>query len=158
MLALRFGIGGGLRRVVVGSLLLLAATPAGSVTLEVTQRALEVRCLDGYAGGAARQWQLQPGPHELVVSMRNDPQPGAKVAEPGVARIRFVTEAGHRYEVEVRADATAFSRKVFSRGEWLPVVRDRGTAGHEPAAVSLVSDEPEWLGKADAACAAEGKH
>jgi hypothetical protein len=56
---------------------------------------------------------------------------------PGVATVRFALEAGHRYEVEVRAPALSFSWRVWVQGEWKPVVRDRTVD-------RIVSSEPEW--------------
>ncbi len=72
--------------------------------------------------------------------MRNQPRPGmapADGADPGTAIVRFSPESGHRYEVEVRADATTFSTRVWPQGEWTPVVRDR-------TAERIVSSDPEW--------------
>jgi hypothetical protein len=72
--------------------------------------------------------------------MRNQPRPGrapAGDADPGTAIVRFTPEPGHRYEVEVRADAAAFSARVWPKGHWTPVVRDRTTD-------RVVSGDPEW--------------
>lgn len=76
----------------------------------------------------------------LAVTMRNQPRPGmapAGDADPGTAIVRFTPEPGHRYEVEVRADAASFSRRVWTTGAWAPVVRDRTTD-------RVVSGDPEW--------------
>jgi hypothetical protein len=69
--------------------------------------------------------------------MRNAPRSGVPSAEAGFAAVSFATEPGHRYEVEVRAPAASFSARVWTRGEWKPVVRDR-TPDH------IVSSDPEW--------------
>jgi hypothetical protein len=58
---------------------------------------------------------------------------------PGVAVVAFTLEAGHKYEVEVRASPTAFSSRTWERGEWKPVVRDRTID-------RIVSGEPRWSG------------
>ena len=72
--------------------------------------------------------------------MRNQPRPGMAPAgdsDPGTALVRFTPEPGHRYDVEVRADATTFSTRVWPKGAWLPVIRDRTTE-------RIVSGDPEW--------------
>lgn len=104
--------------------------------LRVTQGALVVVCKDG---GASREraWTLPTQPVTLVTTMTNAPRSGIANAEPGHARITFTPEAGHRYQLEVRADAAAFSRRVFAREAWAPVVRDRTLD-------RVVSSAPEW--------------
>lgn len=125
-----------------------AAEPTADV--KVAHRHLEPVCLDGApVKPGERNWRLEPGTHSLALTMRNDPRQGMEPHQrvvpkgaPGVAAVSFNLEAGHRYEVEVRAPATAFSTRLWERGEWRPVVRDR-TVDRE------VSGEPLWL---DAGC------
>jgi hypothetical protein len=112
--------------------------------VKVTQRYLEPVCLDGKpVRSGERKWRLSGGAHSLSFTMRNDPQ-GAEPHEriepkqsPGVAEVSFTVETGHRYEVEVRGPTMAFSTRVWERGEWKPVVRDR-------TADRVISGEPEW--------------
>lgn len=114
--------------------------PGSPVEIKVTQKYLVPVCLNGQAVNAdQRGWRLAPGRHSLAFTMRNSPRPGVTGAggEPGTALVRFVLEAGHRYEVESRAAATAFSLRVWKLGEWKPVVRDRTVD-------RIVSEEPEW--------------
>lgn len=70
--------------------------------------------------------------------MQNDPRPGVTNAAPGFAALTFTPEDGHRYEVEVNAPVMANSQRVWPRGEWTPVVRDRTSD-------RVVTGEPEWL-------------
>lgn len=123
-------------------LLALAATPiiAQNVGVEVrlTQKRLLAVCLDGSAVNAkTRHWRLSPGQHSLSVTMRNEPRPGVAHADPGTATVRFTVEPNHRYEVEVRAPAASYSLRVWKKGEWTPVVRDRTVD-------QIVSDAPGW--------------
>jgi hypothetical protein len=108
--------------------------------LRVTQRALVVQCFNGAPVAArTRAWTVT-APVTLAVTMRNQPRPGmahAGDADAGTAIVQFTPEPGHRYEVEVRADAAAFSARVWPKGGWVPVVRDR-------TADRVVSGEPEW--------------
>ena len=137
------GIGPG-----VAALLMLygqAAPLPSQVGVKVTQRYLEPVCLDGApVKSGARQWKLDAGEHALAFTMRNDPRQGADPQQkgdseggPGIAVVSFTLEAGHKYEVEVRAPGTSFSSRVWKRGDWKPVVRDR-------TADRVVSAEPQW--------------
>ncbi len=85
-----------------------------------------------------RAWTV-PDPVTLAVTMRNQPRQGTAPADsdPGTAIIHFTPEPGHRYEVEVRADPATFSARVWPKGAWLPVIRDRTTE-------RIVSGDPEW--------------
>lgn len=106
--------------------------------VRVSHRSLVVACVDGRrVDGRQRQWKLAQ-PTSFAFTMRNDPRPGISNREPGHAVISFTPEAGHRYEIEVRADASAHSLRVWARGEWKPVVRDRTTD-------QIVSSEPQWV-------------
>ena len=49
--------------------------------------------------------------------------------------LAFDAHTGHRYEVEVRADAEAFSSRRWKAGSWTPVVRDRTVEGRRNTAV-----------------------
>ncbi|MDB4951186.1 MAG: hypothetical protein JWM27_3835 [Gemmatimonadetes bacterium] len=108
--------------------------------LRVTQPHLVALCVDGGSVSATqRRWRVGAGEHTLAFTMRNDPRPGmGPDARPGQAVVRFRAEPGHRYEVEIRADALTYSRRVWKEREWKPVVRDRGTD-------TLVSSEPAWV-------------
>jgi hypothetical protein len=110
------------------------------VEVKVTQKYLVPLCLDGRpVESGDRRWKLASGSHSLAFTMRNSPRtevPGAEVA-PGFAVVGVVLEAGHEYEVEIRAPETTFSSRVWKEGEWKPVVRNRTTD-------RIVSGEPEW--------------
>jgi hypothetical protein len=110
------------------------------VEVEVKQKYLSPVCLDGQpVAPGDRRWKLSPGDHRLAFTMRNSPRSGVPGgdASPGVAVLGVTLEAGHEYEIEVRAEATTFSSRVWSEGEWKPVVRDRTVD-------RIVSGEPEW--------------
>ena len=118
----------------------VSAQPAASVKVKVTQSYLVPTCLDGMPTGGKRTWTMPAGVHTMSFTMRNEPRPGgaaASTGSPGVAAVTFTLEAGHNYEVEVRADPTTFSRRVWEREQWQPVVRDR-------TADRIVSSEPRW--------------
>jgi hypothetical protein len=118
-------------------------TPASTgVDVKVTQKYLVAVCLDGAPVNDDRHWRLASSEHGLAFTMKNEPRhPAADAGSPGFAFIRFTPEEGHRYEIEVRAPATSFSTRVWNRGEWKPVVRDRTTD-------EIVSGEPEWRDRA----------
>jgi hypothetical protein len=110
-------------------------------SLTITQRALVVQCLDGLPVPDGRRSWTVSAPVTLAVTMRNQPRPGMAPAgdvSPGTAVVRFTPEPGHRYEVEVRADADSFSTRVWTAGAWRPVVRDRTTE-------TIVSSPAEWV-------------
>jgi hypothetical protein len=114
------------------------ATPL--VDVKVTQKYLQPLCLDGAPVKAGqRRWRLDLREHSLAFTMRNAPPTGAPdaAAQPGVAVVTFTPEAGHRYEVETRAPESTHVWRVWTRGEWQPVVRDRTVD-------RIVSTEPEW--------------
>lgn len=118
-----------------------ANAQASESRLRVTQRALVVQCLNGLAvSPRTRSWTVT-APVTLAVTMRNEPRPGmtpAGDADPGTAIVGFTPEPGHRYEVEVRAEPMRFSIRVWPKGEWTPVVRDRTTD-------RVVSGPPDWV-------------
>ena len=114
----------------------LAAAPVGS--LKVTQRHLVAVCLDAApVREGARSWNTGTTAMALTVTMRNQPRTGLADTPAGYATITFTPEAGHRYEVEVRAAPQTFSRRVWPQGAWTPVVRDRTDD-------RLVGSEPAW--------------
>lgn len=124
---------------VVAALETLATT---GVDVKVTQKYLVPVCLDGAPVKDDRHWSLTSSEHRLAFTMKNEPRhAAAEAGSPGFALIRFTPEEGHRYEVEVRAPETSFSTRVWNRGEWKPVVRDRTTD-------EIVSGEPEWRDEA----------
>ena len=108
--------------------------------VKVTQKYLVPTCLDGAAVKSdTRRWKLSPGEHSMAFTMRNNPRKGTPTAPPdtGVAVINFIPEVGHKYEIETRAESTTFSMRVWERGAWSPVVRDR-------TANRVVSTTPVW--------------
>jgi hypothetical protein len=119
---------------VLASTSVAAEQPAPLVQVRVTQKDLLPCCLDGVPTRPdARSWRLAVGAHTLAFSMRSK----TRHASPGVALVSFALEAGHKYEVEVRASPMAFSSRVWQRGEWKPVVRDRTLD-------RIVSGEAKW--------------
>ena len=122
----------------------VATAAAAEIPVQVTQRDLVARCFNGSGvDEKTRKWDVAPGPVTLAFSMRGQERPGRTLPDPGTAEITFTAEAGHRYDVEVRADANAFSTRAWSANQWLPVVRDRTSD-------RIVSDAVRWVG---AACA-----
>ena len=125
---------------IAGAVVLAGA--AERARLKVTRSDLVPQCFDGTPVPAGtRSWDLAAGELSLVFSMRSQPRHGGVVPDSGWAAITFTAEPGHRYEVEVRADATAFSTRVWRSGEWRPVVRDRTTD-------RIVSSAPVWSARA----------
>jgi hypothetical protein len=109
-----------------------------TIPVRVTHRNLVARCFNGTPVPAdTRKWDIRPGLVTLAFSMRSEPRRDQTVPEAGTATIAFTAQEGHRYEVEVRADAEAFSSRLWRTGEWIPVVRDRTTD-------RIVSDTPRW--------------
>ena len=115
----------------------LAADAVPRVEVTVTQKALVAACLNGRPiETRERKWRLQARPQVVSFTIGSDP------ARAGYATVGFTPEAGHKYEIEVRAPATSFSTRTWDRGTWKPAVRDR-------TADRIVSGEPEW---SDSAC------
>ena len=110
--------------------------------VRVTNSHLQTACVDGKAS-ERRKWDLAQRETTMVFTMRNQPRPGMSGAEAGFAAITFTPEPGHSYEIEVRSDPMMYSTRVWPKGEWRPVVRDRTTD-------QIVSSAPLWVG---AACA-----
>ena len=118
------------------------STQASNLTepadVRVSNSHLMPMCMNGTPlSGNQRSWKLSEKT-SFVFTMRNEPRPGIENYPPGQAAIEFAPEAGHIYEIEVRGDAAAFSRRVWKRGEWRPVVRDRTTN-------QIVSSDPGWI-------------
>jgi hypothetical protein len=134
-----------MNRILSSTALMLAVTtsvvagPRGAASaVRLTNSHLVAICMDGKAvAKETRKWDLT-APVVLTLSMRNEPRPGVDNAAPGLAVITFTPEHGHRYEVEVRASITANAERVWRRGQWSPVVRDRTSD-------RIVSGEPQWL-------------
>jgi hypothetical protein len=106
--------------------------------VKVTQKYLVPLSLDGKPiKDGARAWRLTLEAHSLTFTMRNEPRSGIANADPGIATVTFTPETGHVYEVEIRAAADAYSSRVWKKGDWKPVVRDR-------TADRIVSTEPTW--------------
>jgi hypothetical protein len=111
---------------------------AASATVKITNTHLVATCFDGKpVASTARSWDVVL-PVSLTFTMRNEPRPGIENVPPGLAMISFTPESGHKYEVEVQATAIANSQRVWPRGKWAPVIRDRTTD-------RTVSSEPKWL-------------
>jgi hypothetical protein len=124
---------------------LLASGGQEPADVKLTQKYLVPTCLDGATVKSdTRRWKLSPGEHSMAFTMRNNPRKGMPTAppDPGVAVITFTPEVGHTYEIETRAESTTFSMRVWERGAWSPVVRDR-------TADRVVSTTPVWT---DGAC------
>jgi len=108
--------------------------------LKLTQKYLVARCLDGVSvKSGQRSWKLSAAEHSMAFTMRNTPRKGtvATPASAGTALITFTIEAGHKYEVESHAGSTTFSSRVWERGAWAPVVRDR-------TADRVIKTQPVW--------------
>jgi len=121
-----------------------AAQAPSAAKLRVTQSRLAALCLDGQRTADRRRWALPAGAYTMAFTMNNEPRPGvaAQSADsPGVATVTFTLEAGHEYEVEVRAPPETFSRRLWEREQWTPVVRDRTVD-------RIVSSDPHWTGEA----------
>ena len=115
-------------------------TGASGANVTITQRALLPLCVNSSPAGDRRQWTVAPGDvTTLTLTMNNRPRPGTKNEAPGFATISFGTEYGHEYEIEIRAEPSTYSRRVWSAQEWTPVVRDRTTD-------RIVSSAPVWGG------------
>ena len=134
------------RHTVTAALILFLGTSIGASSaqqpadVKVTQKYLEPLCLDGTpVKSADRRWKLSPAEHSITFTMRNNPRKGmvATPGGPGIVVIKFTLEAGHKYELEARAASTTFSTRVWERGAWSPVVRDR-------TADRVLTTEPVW--------------
>ena len=116
--------------------LLLASPPKTKVIraeVNVKQKLLVPSCLDGAPMKPyQRRWRLDLRPHTATFTM------GSDAGQAGFATVRFPLEPDHKYEIEVRTDdAMAFARRIFKRGKWKPVVRDKTKN-------RIVSSEPVW--------------
>ena len=106
--------------------------------VKVSNSHLVTQCLNGATvTDDKRTWKVT-APTTFVFTMHNEPRSGIENRDPGLAVISFTPETGHHYEIEVRAEALAFSRRVWARTEWKPVVRDRTTD-------RIVSSDPKWI-------------
>ena len=106
--------------------------------MKVAQKYLVPLSLDGQpVKDGARSWRLTLEAHSLTFTMRNEPRSGIANADPGVATVTFTPEAGHAYEVETRAPGDTYATRVWKKGDWKPVVRDR-------TADRIVSGDPTW--------------
>ena len=120
----------------------IAGATETSASLKITNSHVVATCFDGKPVAASvRRWDVS-APVSLTFTMRNEPRPGIENVPPGLAVITFTPEDGHKYEVEVQAVAIANSQRVWPKGRWSPVVRDRTTD-------RTVSSEPKWI---DAGC------
>lgn len=117
---------------------LTASTVSSEDSVRVTHRHLEPVCVgDAAVRQRQREWPTVATPVALTLTMRNEPRWGADNRAPGYATVQFTPARGHRYEVEVRAGSSTFSRRVWPEGQWTPVVRDRTTD-------QIVSTAPTW--------------
>ena len=113
-----------------------AAVAQGPADLRVSHSHLIATCINGKPIDGERHWRVT-APVSITATMQNEPRAGVGNAAPGFAVIDFTPEPGHRYEIEVRGAAMMFSCRVWPRGEWKAVVRDRTTD-------RVVSSEPRW--------------
>jgi HEAT repeat protein/beta-lactamase regulating signal transducer with metallopeptidase domain len=130
------GTAGGIAGGVQGG---VSTSDAGATAdVRVTQRYLVPVELDGRpVEKNARRWALTLREHSLAFTMRNEPRGITPNADPGVAVVTFTPEAGHRYEVEIRGPSGSYATRVWTKGEWKPVVRDRTID-------RIVSSDPTW--------------
>lgn len=122
--------------------IIVAATAAAAdaqapADLKVSHSHLVVTCFNATAISGERKWRVT-APVSITATMRNEPRPGVADAAPGLAVIAFTPEPGHKYEIEVRGNSGMFSRRVWPRGDWTAVVRDRTTD-------RIVSSAPQWI-------------
>lgn len=129
-----------MHKIILTSALLSIATMAvhGQQTADVrvSNSYLQTTCVDAKAS-AERKWDLPKRDVSMTFTMKNQPRPGRPDAEAGLASIAFTPEPGHVYEIEVRSDPQMYSTRVWPKGEWKPVVRDRTTN-------QIISGEPQW--------------
>lgn len=132
---------------IVTAMIIAAAAAAidaqAPANLRASNSHLVVTCFNGTAINGVREWRVF-APASITTTMRNEPRPGVANAAPGLAVIDFTPEPGHKYEIEVRGEAWLFSRRVWPRGDWTAVVRDRTTD-------RIVSSAPRWI---EAGCGA----
>ena len=127
------------------SLLFISALLSADADVRITNANLQIACLDGKVVVAGqRKWQLPERAVAMTFTMRNEPRAGRPGAEAGFATITFTPQDGHTYEIEVRSDPALYSSRVWPKGEWRAVVRDRTTD-------NIVSSEPHWLAAPDCA-------
>jgi hypothetical protein len=96
------------------------------VEIKVTQKYLVPVCLNGRpVDSGERRWWLTPGSHTLAFTMRNTPRSAVADAEavPGIAVVRFMLDAEHKYEVEIRAPAP---------NVYIPGLEKRGMEARRP--------------------------
>jgi len=116
----------------------MAALPARPADLRISNSNLLATCVAGKPiSDGHRSWRVTD-PVSMTFTMRNQPRSGVANHDPGIAVVSFTPVAGHTYEIEVRGDAAAFSTRVWTKGEWKPVVRDRTTD-------QMVSTDPKWI-------------
>ncbi len=81
-------------------------TGASGAKVTITQRALLPLCVNASPAGdrAPVACRSPERSRRWLLTMNNRPRPGVKNEAPGVATISFVSENGHQYEIEIRAD------------------------------------------------------
>jgi hypothetical protein len=115
----------------------LAGPSTSDPDVRITNAHLVAACVDGKPVEAGeRRWRGTES-MSMTFTMRNAPRTGRPDAAPGYAAIAFTPERGHVYEIEVRSDPQLYSARVWPKGEWKPVVRDRTTN-------QIISSEPQW--------------
>ena len=115
----------------------MAGPSARPADVRVSNTHLVATCFAGRPAEGKRRWQVTE-PVSMTFTMRNEPRPGVENHDPGIAVVSFTPETDHQYEIEVRSDTASFSTRVWTRGEWRPVVRDRRTN-------QIVSGDPTWI-------------
>ena len=118
----------------------MAGPSARPADLRISHANLLATCFAGKPiSDGARSWDVT-APVSMTFTMRNQPRPGIDNHDPGLAVVTFTPVADHKYEIEIRGDAAAYATRVWTKGEWRPVVRDRTTN-------QIVSSEPQWIEK-----------
>ena len=115
--------------------------------LQVTHRDLITTCVNG-APTDRRRWDIGTAEEQaLVFTMAARPATrGTRPSDPGHAVVRFVAEAGHQYEVEVRTERPElYGTRRWETGAWKPVVRDRTIERGPHADARIVSTDPQWI-------------
>lgn len=122
----------------------MAGPSARAADLRITNSNLLATCFGGTpVSDGKRRWSVTDTV-SMTFTMRNQPRPGVDNHDPGIAVVSFTPVADHKYDIEVRGDASAYSTRVWTKGEWRPVVRDRTTD-------RIVSSDPKWI---DTGCGA----
>ena len=126
-----------MRMLVIGVTFTALAAAQPTADVRVSNSHLQTACVNGKTS-KERKWELPQRDTTMTFTMRNQPRTGRPPrAEAGFATIAFTPVPGHIYEIEVRSDPMMYSTRVWPKGEWRPVVRDRTTD-------QIISGELRW--------------